>query len=295
MGTMRECPAFYGRWSRDGYRVGYKILKMSVKQALQEIHLPVDKQIYFCSDFHLGVPGKLDSRSREKMIVSWLSGIQPNVHTLFLVGDIFDFWFEYKQVVPKGFVRLLGKLAELSDAGVQLIFFTGNHDMWMRDYFSVELNAEILREPKGYLVRQGSSETSLLVGHGDGLGPGDNFYKSLKQLFESPVARWGFRQIHPDLGVGLAQKWSRNSRLANKEKGEDEFRGAEFEWLYSYAKEVEAVSHHDYYLFGHRHLPLDLKISDTSRYINLGEWFSKQTYAVLDKGGVELKAYSGGK
>lgn len=255
------------------------------------IQLPSGKKIYFCSDFHLGSPNESVSRAREITIVQWLDSIRADAHLIFLVGDVFDFWFEYKSVVPKGYIRFLGKLAELSDSGIKLIFFTGNHDMWMRDYLAKELQAEVWRAPRTYSVHSGDTVKTFMVGHGDGLGPGDNFYKKLKVLFESGLARWTFRQLHPDVGMRIAQAWSRSSRSTNDHKGEDKFISEDKEWLFLYCKEVESVVHHDYYIFGHRHLPLDLAVGTRSRYINLGEWFSKNSFAWFDGMDVRLTAY----
>ncbi|MBU1820680.1 MAG: UDP-2,3-diacylglucosamine diphosphatase [Bacteroidetes bacterium] len=256
--------------------------------------LQAGKRIYFSSDFHLGAPNPEASRRRERVIVQWLESIRHDAQVIFLVGDIFDFWFEYKHTVPKGFIRLLGKLAELADEGIDLIFFTGNHDMWMSDYFTHELGATINRHPVRYLVKhEEGKEKSLLVGHGDGLGPGDHVYKGLKKVFENSLARWTFRQLHPDLGIRIATTWSKRSRISNTKKGEEEFKGENQEWLYLYCQEVQKHLPHDYYIFGHRHLPLNLRVSATSRYVNLGEWINQQTYAVFDGDTLQLLTYDG--
>jgi UDP-2,3-diacylglucosamine hydrolase len=248
--------------------------------------LPPGKSVYFASDFHLGVPDLRSSRAREQKIVRWLDHVAPTASALFLVGDIFDFWFEYRYTVPKGFVRLLGKLAELSDAGLPILFFTGNHDMWMFGYFVEELNVKIYRSPQAFRL----GDKTFLVGHGDGLGPGDRRYKVIKQVFRSPAAQWLFARLHPNLGMGIARTWSRSSRLANDKKGEDKFLG-EGEWLWTYCREVEAQRHHDYYVFGHRHLPLDLPVGDAARYVNLGEWVHHCTYAKFDGSGLSLLTF----
>lgn len=244
------------------------------------------KKIYFASDFHLGVPDHATSVARERQIVAWLESIRHDAHAIYLLGDIFDFWFEYRHAIPKGFIRLQGKLAELRDAGIPIIFFTGNHDMWMFDYFEKELSIPILRKPELLVV--GSQK--LLIGHGDGLGPGDKTYKLLKKVFNSRVCQWMFARIHPNLGIGIANYWSRNSRIANM-KREEKFEGEEGEFLWQYCRELEQKEHHDFYIFGHRHLPLDLKIGSASRYINLGEWVNFKTYAVYDGTDVQLKTF----
>lgn len=252
-----------------------------------EIKLEAGKKIFFASDFHLGVPNYEDSLAREKRIVRWLDSIKSEAQAIYLLGDIFDFWFEYRQAIPKGFIRLQGKLAELRDAGIPIIFFTGNHDMWMFDYFPRELNIPIYRNP----VVLTCNNQKLMIGHGDGLGPGDTSYKILKKFFNSKICQWLFARIHPNLGIGIAKIWSRKSRISNT-KREEKFEGEENEFLLTYCKELEKHHHHDYYIFGHRHLPLDLEVGANSRYINLGEWVHFNTYAVYDGKTVELKTFS---
>jgi UDP-2,3-diacylglucosamine hydrolase len=244
------------------------------------------KKIFFASDFHLGAPDAQSSLIREKNIIRWLEQIRPQAQVIFLVGDIFDFWFEYRNAVPKGFIRLQGKLAELTDSGIPVIFFSGNHDMWMFDYFTKHLNIPILREPRQFII----NEKKFLIGHGDGLGPGDNTYKILKKIFASKLCQWLFARIHPNTGIAIANQWSRRSRISNKAKGEDKFMG-EDEWLLIYCREIEKKSHHDFYIFGHRHLPLDIQIAPDSRYINLGEWVNYNTYACFDGQQVHLLTF----
>jgi UDP-2,3-diacylglucosamine hydrolase len=248
------------------------------------------KKVYFASDFHLGIDARLSSRDREKQIVRWLDQIRVDAHSIYLVGDVFDFWFEYKTVVPKGYVRLLGKLAALRDEGIPIYFFTGNHDMWMFRYFEEELGIPIYREP---IVREIMGKT-FFIGHGDGLGPGDHGYKFIKRVFANRFCQWLFERLHPNFGIGLAQYWSGKSRGAQKE--EAKYLGEEKEWLISYVrrkiKEVQA----DYFIFGHRHLPIDYTIQGThSRYINLGEWMNFNSYAVFDGKELELTFFENEK
>ncbi|WP_242923279.1 UDP-2,3-diacylglucosamine diphosphatase [Pontibacter liquoris] len=249
--------------------------------------LPPGKKVYFASDFHLGVPDATTSRAREQKIVRWLEQVRPDAAAIYLVGDIFDFWFEYKHAIPKGFVRLQGKLAEITDAGIPVFFFTGNHDMWMFDYFPRELNIPIVRQPVSTMY----GGKTFYIGHGDGLGPGDHTYKLLKKVFNNKACQWLFARIHPNLGIGVANVWSRKSRISNIKK--DEAFLGEDEWLIQYCNEVEADRHHDYYIFGHRHLPLDLPIGSDSRYINLGEWVNYCTYAVFDGETLKLETFEG--
>ena len=252
------------------------------------INLPSNKKIFFASDFHLGVPNAEESLARERRIVRWLDSIKAEAHSVYLMGDIFDFWFEYRHTIPKGFIRLQGKLAEFTDAGIPVTFFTGNHDMWMFDYFKKELNITIHRDP----VLLHVNDQKILIGHGDGLGPGDTTYKILKWFFNSSLCQWLFGWIHPNIGMGIAQFWSRRSRISNI-KREEKFKGEENEFLLTYCKDLEKKDHHDFYIFGHRHLPLDLKVSENSRYINLGEWVNFNTYAEYDGNKVDLKTFNG--
>lgn len=241
------------------------------------------KKIYFASDFHLGVPSYEKSLEREKRLVAFLDSIKGDVEELYLLGDVFDFWFEYKTVVPRGYVRLLGKIAELSDSGIKIHYFTGNHDMWTFDYLEKELNVTIYRAP----IEINYNNRSFYIGHGDGLGPGDHGYKFIKKVFASKVCQWLFARLHPNFGIGIANYFSKKSRIATG-TSDEKFLGDEKEWLVIYSKEILAKKHFDYLIFGHRHLPLDIKI-DSSRYINLGDWIQYFTYGVFDGEKFELK------
>lgn len=252
------------------------------------MQLPPGKKIFFLSDFHLGVPDASSSLKREQLVVQFLDSIKHDAFAIFIVGDMFDFWYEYRKVVPKGYVRLLGKIAELTDAGIDVHFFVGNHDMWMRDYFQKELNVPVYYEPKEFVF----NEKIFLIGHGDGLGPGDHSYKRLKKIFRNPVCQWLFGALPPYIGIGLADYFSRKSRVATGQS-EEGFLGEDKEWLLIYSKEVLEKKKIDYFVFGHRHLPIDYRLSDKSRYINLGDWINYFTYAVFDGENTELKAYTG--
>jgi UDP-2,3-diacylglucosamine hydrolase len=244
------------------------------------------KKIYFLSDFHLGAPDAAKSLEREKRICRFLDSIKNDAGEIFIVGDLFDFWFEYRQVVPKGFVRILGKLAELTDSGIPVHFFVGNHDMWMKDYFQKELNIPVYFEPKEFTFYN----KKFLVGHGDGLGPGDHGYKAMKKVFRHPFSKWMFGLLPPYIGIGIANYFSRKSR-AKTGTVDEIFLGEENEWLIIYCREILKQRHFDYFIFGHRHLPIDVQLNDNSRYINLGEWIKYDSYAVFDGATVELKYY----
>ena len=235
------------------------------------------KKIYFLSDFHLGAPNAIASREREQQLVQFLKQAKADAAAIFIVGDFFDFWFEYKTVVPKGFVRLLGCLAEISDAGIPLHIFTGNHDLWMRDYLTQELNAKVYFEPKQFEF----AGKKFFIGHGDGLGPGDQGYKFIKKIFTNPICQWLFGCLHPDLGIPLANYFSRKSR-AKTGSGDEQFLGEDKEWLIIYTKQKAKQMNVDYFIFGHRHYAIDFKINETTRYINLGDWIRLYTFGVFD-------------
>ena len=247
--------------------------------------MPLRDKIYFASDFHLGAHPRSATREREARIVAWLDYIKSDAAELYLMGDVFDFWFEYATVVPRGYIRFLGKLAELADADVKITLFKGNHDMWMFGYLKNELGARIVNDE---LIIERSGKTFYLH-HGDGLGPGDRTYKILKKIFRSHFCQWLFARLHPNLGIGIAQRWSAHSRLASG--GKEKFQGEANEWLAVYAKELLEHQRYDYFIFGHRHLPIDLALPKRSRYINLGEWINYNTYAVFDGSELELKTW----
>ena len=245
------------------------------------------KKYYFISDFHLGAPDYLTSLEREKKVVKWLDQVKNDAKEIYILGDIFDFWFEYKTVVPKGYVRLLGKIAEICDSGIPVHFFSGNHDMWCFDYFPKELGVTLYKKP----VKKNIAGRSFYIGHGDGLGPGDKGYKFIKKIFQSRICQWMFGWLHPTLGIGLANFFSSRSRSVNLKKDEL-FLGEENEWLVQFCKEtLNKGENIEFFIFGHRHLPLDIQLTGNSRYINLGEWMNYCTYAVYDGNNLELKKY----
>jgi UDP-2,3-diacylglucosamine hydrolase len=245
-----------------------------------------NKKIYFLSDFHLGAPDSETSLVREKRIVKFLNQIKDDASQIFILGDLFDFWFEYKRVVPKGFVRILGKLVELTDSGIIIHFFVGNHDMWMNGYFENELGIKVYDEPQEFEL----SGKTFFIGHGDGLGPGDLKYKFIKKVFRNKFSRRLFGLLHPSSGIGLANYFSSKSRAAT-ELAEEKFLGEDKEWLIIFSRQLLLKKHFHYFIFGHRHLPLDFDLGNGSRYINLGDWIKYNSYAVFDGNNVELKFY----
>ena len=245
-----------------------------------------NKKIFFASDQHFGAPSTKQSKLRERKFISWLDAVREEAEIIFLLGDLFDFWFEYKKVVPKGFIRVLGKLAELRDAGIQIYFFVGNHDLWMKDYFENELSIPVFHQPKEFTF----NNKSFFIGHGDGLGPGDKGYKRMKKVFTNPISKWFFRWLHPDIGIALAQYLSVKNKLISGDE-DVKFLGEENEWLVLYSKKKLTEKHYDYFVFGHRHLPLEISISENSKYINTGDWVSYFTYAIYNGDQMMLKSY----
>ena len=247
----------------------------------------MSKKTYFASDFHLGVDASLTSQAREQQVVRWLDMVAQDAEAIYLLGDLFDFWFEYKTVVPKGYVRLLGKLAELSDNGIPIYFFTGNHDMWVFKYFEEELGIKTYREP----IEREIHGKKFIIGHGDGLGPGDYGYKFIKSVFANKLAQWAFARLHPNFAMRLGHYFSGTSRHNNRES--NVFLGSDKEWLCIYANEMIKKKEVDFFIFGHRHIAIrHLLENGRSWYINLGEWLSGSPYAVFDGEEVHLKYFS---
>ncbi|WP_415859555.1 UDP-2,3-diacylglucosamine diphosphatase [Aureibaculum sp. 2210JD6-5] len=248
------------------------------------ITIPKNKKIYFASDQHLGLPNYKDSLEREKIFIKWLDTVKQDAEAIFLLGDLFDFWFEYKKVVPKGFVRVLGKLAEIRDSGISIYFFVGNHDLWMDGYFEKELNIPVYHKPREYTF----NNKTFLIGHGDGLGPGDKGYKRMKKVFTNPFSKWLYRWLHPDIGMRLGVYLSTKNKMISGDE-DAKFLGEENEWLAHYCKRKLETKHYHYFVFGHRHLPMEIEVGENSKYINLGDWISHFTYGVFDGEKMELK------
>ena len=257
---------------------------MSSNYPLIHLSLAPGKKVFFASDIHLGAPNKKQSRVREDKIVAWMKSIKPQTGALFLVGDLFDFWFEYKQVVPKGYVRFLAEICHFVDEQIPVFIFSGNHDIWMFDYLQDEIGAQVLRNPAIFNIQN----IRFFVGHGDGLGPGDTKFKVLKKIFTFPIFQEMFSWLHPDIGIKLAQTWSNQSRTNPKD---EKFMGEEKERLIAFAKEQIPLNPASYYIFGHRHLPLQIEIYKDIQYINLGDWIINFTYLEFDGTHVVLKKY----
>jgi UDP-2,3-diacylglucosamine hydrolase len=248
--------------------------------------LEKNKKIYFASDVHLGLPNYEDSLVREKKIVKWLDEIKNDAAEIYFLGDVFDFWWDWKYVVPRGFTRFLGKVAEISDSGIPVHFFTGNHDVWHFDYLEQELGAQVYRQP----IEREFDGKRFYIGHGDGLGPGDYSFKLLKKAFTSRFLQWCFARLHPNFAIWLAYGWSRSSRKMEKPA---RFFGLDKEWLIVYSREILKQKHFDYFVFGHRHMPMILEIAENTKYVNTGDWLANFTYVEWNGNEMELKRYEG--
>jgi|694.fasta_scaffold56269_5 UDP-2,3-diacylglucosamine hydrolase len=243
------------------------------------IQIPDGKKVYCISDMHLGFPNASESRAREAQLVSWMDQIAHDASDLFLVGDLFDFWFEYREVVPKGFVRFLGKLASLADSGVRIHVFVGNHDLWMKDYFVTECNAQIYQTLTDFEFQFVHHSSRVCIGHGDGIGPGDYGYKLLKQVFTNPIAQFLFGFLHPDIGVRLAHFWSGTRKKSTISSGEVMF-NSDTDYIVLAIKDrmlTDRLANKgiEAYVCGHRHHPVCIQLASDIHYYNLGDWFSQ--------------------
>ena len=254
------------------------------------------KNIYFLSDAHLGSLAIPHPRMQERRLVRFLDSIKDKAAAIYLLGDMFDFWYEYRYVVPKGYTRFLGKLSELCDMGVEVHYFTGNHDIWAYEYLEKECGVILHKKP----------ETTELYGHefflahGDGMGDPDPKFKFIRAIFHSPFCQWLFSALHPRWGMSFGLSWARHSYIKHKESDEPSYMGDDREHLVLYAKGY-LLSHPDidYFIFGHRHIELDINLQrrngHTTRLLILGDWISQFTYAVYDGEHMFLEEYVEGE
>ncbi len=254
-----------------------------------KIDLNPGKKIYFASDQHFGIPSFTESRKREERFIRWLDLIKKDAQILFLMGDLFDFWHEWKYVIPKGYIRVLGKIAELKDSGIDIYFFVGNHDLWMKNYFEEELGVPVFFEKRYYDI----NDKKFLLAHGDGLGPGDKGYKRMKKVFTNPLAQWAFRWLHPDIAMKIANYMSQKNKMISGVE-DQKFLGEDKEFLILYSKEKLKTEKINYFVYGHRHLPMVLDLEKGAKYINLGDWISYFTYGVFDGEQFDLKVFENG-
>jgi UDP-2,3-diacylglucosamine hydrolase len=242
-------------------------------------------KIYFVSDAHLGMDSPEQSLQREKLLVRWLDEIRKDATEIYLLGDMFDYWFEYRKVVPRGFTRFIGKIAEITDAGIPVYYFIGNHDVWIFDYLPEEAGIKLCPGP----ITKFYHEKKFFIAHGDGLGPDERSHRFLMKITRSRILQWLFARIHPNFATALAQRISRRSRYA---KGISvEFLGPDKEDLFQFAREKLKTEHFDFFIFGHRHIPMEYSLNENSKLILTGDWIIHFTYAVFDGEKVVLKRY----
>ena len=253
---------------------------------MTKVNLDPGKKVYFASDQHFGIPNATESRKREDRFIRWMDEIKADAQIIFLMGDLFDFWHEWKYVVPKGYIRVLGKLAELKDSGIEIYFFVGNHDLWMKNYFQEELGIPVFFEKQYFEI----NNRQFLLAHGDGLGPGDKGYKRMKKVFTNPLAQWAFRWLHPDIAMRIANYMSQKNKMISGDE-DKQFLGEDKEFLILYSKEKLKTEKINYFVYGHLHLPMVLDLSPDSKYVNLGDWISYFTYGVFDGNSFGLKTY----
>lgn len=245
----------------------------------------MQKKIYFISDIHLGSPNFEESLKREKLLVQWLKEKSTDAEAFYFLGDIFDFWFEYKRVIPRGFTRFLGTLGEITDSGIPVYFFTGNHDIWVYDYLPQETGVTVIKTEQRVVLHG----KTFHLAHGDGLGPYDKKYNFLKKIFTNRFLQWCFKRVHPNFSVSFAYRWSKYSRGQHEYPEQLEL---ENEWLVKYSRSVMEKQDTDFFIFGHRHIPIHEKLDKTTEFINLGDWLINFTYGEFDGENFNLKHYT---
>ena len=248
--------------------------------------------VYFLCDAHLGSWAMQHRRTQERRLVRFLDSIKEKASAVYLLGDMFDFWYEYKFVVPKGYTRFLGKISELTDMGVEVHYFTGNHDIWTYGYLEQECGVILHRSP----ITVELGDKVFFMGHGDGLGDPDKKFKFIRWVFHNHTCKRLFSAIHPRWGMWLGLNWAKHSRLKRTDGKEPPYMGEDKEFLVRYAKEYQqAHPDIDYYLFGHRHIELDLMLSKKTRMLILGDWLWQFTYAVFDGDHLFMENYIEGE
>tara|TARA_B100000886_G_scaffold150149_1_gene102083 strand:- start:244 stop:993 length:750 start_codon:yes stop_codon:yes gene_type:complete len=245
-----------------------------------QINLQENKKAYFAGDFHFGIPDEIKSTHREKKVIEWLESIEDHTQELFLLGDIFDFWFEYKYVVPKNYFNFLSKISKMIENGINVHFFKGNHDMWTLDYFE-KIGLKVYDKYQSFKI----DSQKVIVGHGDGLGKGDNGYKIIKSIFKNKISQFLFRILHPDLGMKLGIYLSR----ANKNR--EDYSDINNNRIYQFCKDYNNKEINNTYIFGHSHKVSKKQISEFSTYFNTGEWINQSNYLVYESGKFNLKNF----
>jgi UDP-2,3-diacylglucosamine hydrolase len=246
------------------------------------------KNVYFLSDAHLGSWALKHRRTQERRLVRFLDTIKDKASAVYLLGDIFDFWNEYKYVVPKGYTRFLGKISELTDMGVEVHYFTGNHDIWTYGYLEEECGVILHRQPLTTEI----GDKLFYLAHGDGLGDPDKKFQLLRKVFHNRFCQRLLNFFHPLYGMWLGQTWAKHSRLKREDGKEAPYLGEDKEYLVKYTKSyMQTHPDIDYFLYGHRHIELDLNLNETTRMLILGDWIWQFTYAVYDGEHLFLEQY----
>lgn len=250
------------------------------------------KNVYFLSDAHLGSLAIKHSRTQERRLVRFLDYIKNKAAAVYLLGDMFDFWYEYKYVVPKGYTRFLGKISELTDMGVEVHFFTGNHDIWAYDYLEKECGVILHKKP----ITTEIYGKVFFLAHGDGLGDRDAQFKVLRKIFHNGTCQRLFSMLHPRWGVSFGLNWAKHSRMKRADGKEPPYMGEKNEPLIRYTKQyMQTHTNIDFFIYGHRHIELDLMLSRKTRLMIIGDWISQFTYAVFDGEHMFLEEYVEGE
>ena len=246
------------------------------------------KNVYFLSDAHLGSWAVNHKRTQERRLVRFLDEIKDKASAVYLLGDMFDFWNEYRLAVPKGFTRFLGNLSELTDHGVEVHYFTGNHDLWTYGYLERECGVILHRKPLTTEI----ADKIFYLAHGDGLGDPDRKFQTLRKLFHNRLCQFLLNTIHPRWGLWLGYRWAKHSREKRVDGYETPFLGEEKEYLVKYSKDyLQTHPDIDFFLYGHRHVQIDLPLNERTRLLMLGDWITQFTYAVFDGQHLFLENY----
>lgn len=250
------------------------------------------RPVYFLSDAHLGSRAIQHGRMHERRLVNFLDSIKHKAAAVYMLGDMFDFWYEYKMVVPRGYTRFLGKVSELTDLGVEVHFFIGNHDIWCSDYLEKECGMILHRQPLTTEIYG----REFYLAHGDGLGDPDKKFKILRSMFHNRFLQKAFSNIHPRWSIDFGLSWAKHSRMKHDEEGEPQYLGEQNEHLVVYSKEyLKTHPEINFFIYGHRHIELDLMLSKTSRVLILGDWIKLFSYAVFDGENLFLENYIEGE
>jgi UDP-2,3-diacylglucosamine hydrolase len=250
------------------------------------------KNIYFLADAHLGSLAIPHQRTQERRLVRFLDSIKHKASAIYLLGDMFDFWNEYKYVVPKGYTRFLGKISELTDMGVEVHYFTGNHDIWTYGYLEKECGVILHTQPETVEIY----DKIFFLAHGDGLGDPDAKFKFLRKMFHNRTCQKLLNFVHPWWGMHLGLNWAKHSRLKRADGKEAPFMGEDKEYLILFTKEyMKTHSNIDYFIFGHRHIELEMKMSRKTELVILGDWIWQFTYAVFDGEHMFIQQYIEGE